>query len=91
MRGENVVEEYEAARTARVVEGGLSFSVALQIVKGGHRVQRAGWNGKGMYVRLAQVEGVLPFLALRTVQGDLIPWMVSQADVLAEDWEALSE
>lgn len=29
----------------------------------------------------------LPFLYIRTVQGDLVPWVASQADLLAQDWE----
>ena len=28
----------------------------------------------------------LPFLAMKTVDGSLIPWLASQADILAEDW-----
>ena len=27
------------------------------------------------------------YLALKTVQGNVIPWLASQADVLANDWE----
>jgi len=68
-------------------EIGLSFSTALMAAKDGFRVARAGWNGKGMHVRLHQVEGLLPFLAMYTVQGDLVPWLASQPDILAEDWE----
>jgi hypothetical protein len=84
------------AKAGRVVEGGLSFSAALQVIKGGHRAQRAGWNGKGMWVLLVPAafgreSEILPFLALRTVQGDLIPWTVSQADVLGEDWQIMAD
>lgn len=32
---------------------GMSFGLALEAVKKGLRVARAGWNGKGMYVFLA--------------------------------------
>jgi hypothetical protein len=28
----------------------LTFSQALEACKDGHRIARAGWNGKGMYV-----------------------------------------
>lgn len=31
----------------------------------------------------------LPFIAIITVQGDIIPWFASQADMLAGDWEIL--
>jgi hypothetical protein len=33
---------------------GLSFGLALEAAKKGERIARAGWNGKGMYVFLAQ-------------------------------------
>ena len=32
---------------------GMSFGLALEAMKKGKRVARAGWNGKGMYVFLA--------------------------------------
>ena len=30
----------------------MNFSEALDAVKKGSKIQRAGWNGKGMYVEL---------------------------------------
>lgn len=29
---------------------------------------------------------VLPYIAMSTVDGSLVPWLASQTDVLAEDW-----
>ena len=34
---------------------GLDFGTAIDAAKNGQRVARAGWNGKGMYVFLAEV------------------------------------
>lgn len=28
----------------------------------------------------------LPYLMMRTAQGDFVPWLASQTDILAEDW-----
>ena len=28
-----------------------------------------------------------PYLLMKTAQGDFVPWLASQSDVLAEDWE----
>jgi hypothetical protein len=67
----------------------MDFSDALRAAKTGTRIARAGWNGKGMHVRLMEVDGVLPFLAMCTVQGDMVPWLASQTDILAEDWETV--
>src|SRR4051812_290525 len=39
---------------AQNVLGHSSFSDALERLKAGHRLQRQGWNGKGMYVVLQQ-------------------------------------
>lgn len=33
----------------------------------------------------------LPYLMFRTAQGDFVPWLASQTDILAEDWETASE
>lgn len=56
----------------------------------GRRVCRQGWNGKNMYLQL-QVPDVhskmtLPYVYMRTAQGDLVPWLCSQTDLLAADW-----
>lgn len=29
------------------------------------------------------------YLAMKTVDGDVVPWVASQSDILAEDWELL--
>jgi len=68
----------------------FSFSVALGMLKDGARVTRHGWNGPGQYIRLIEPDAnskmTLPYLFIRTVQGDLVPWLASQTDLLAEDW-----
>jgi hypothetical protein len=33
----------------------------------------------------------LPYLLFRTAQGDFVPWLASQADVLADDWEIVRQ
>jgi hypothetical protein len=70
-----------------------SFGIALVDLKCGHRVTRKGWNGKGMYIELQRPEPLskmtLPYIFMKTVQGDLVPWLASQTDLLAEDWFTL--
>ena len=55
------------------------------------RVCRAGWNGKNMWIAIRKPDGnskmTKPYVYMRTAQGDLIPWLCSQADLLAIDWE----
>ena len=58
------------------------------------RVCRAGWNGKDMYLELqvpdANSKMSLPYVYMKTVQGDLVPWLCSQTDLLATDWQIVS-
>lgn len=72
----------------------MTFGDAIVMLKAGERVQRAGWNGKGMW--LYRVNGNsnfseltyehLPFIAMKTVDNKTVPWLASQTDMLAEDW-----
>ena len=68
----------------------MDFGEAIHALKGGHRVARAGWNGRGMYLELqvpdANSKMTLPYIYMQTVQGDLVPWLASQTDMLSEDW-----
>lgn len=63
---------------------------------GGLRCYRAGWNGKGMYLFLVKewtyTDGKqdnfpnLPFIAMKTADNKVVPWLASQTDILATDW-----
>lgn len=46
----------------------------------------------GNEIAISQKDGLvpyLPYIAMLTVQGDVVPWLASQTDVLAEDWEII--
>ena len=68
----------------------MNFSVALDVMKDGHRVCRSGWNGKGMWIAIQfpdeHSKMTKPYVYMFTAQGDLIPWLCSQADMMADDW-----
>ena len=68
----------------------MDFSWALKQLKGKWRVTRNGWNGKDMYIHLQTPDTnskmSLPYIYMKTVQGDLVPWLASQTDLLEEDW-----
>lgn len=55
-----------------------------------HAAYRAGWNGKGMWVALqspdANSKMSKPYTYLQAADGDLVPWVPSQTDHLADDW-----
>ena len=100
----------------------MNFSQALESLKLGSKIQREGWNGKGMYLTLVQgypvnghlnadsvdseVEGktqgkagqMLSHIVMKTAgdsqfwgagYSDYVPWLASQTDILAEDWNIL--
>ena len=78
----------------------LSFGDAVAALKEGLRVAREGWNGKGMWLTLVG-EGhydvgintagdcalLLPWIGMKTADNKFVPWLASQTDVLAEDWQ----
>ena len=74
-------------------EGLMGFSGAILELKAGERVARRGWNGKGMWLGLQKPDPhshmTLPYIYMSTVTGDLVPWLASQTDVLADDWEVV--
>lgn len=84
---------------------GMTFGIALELLKNGCKVAREGWNGKGMFLyhvpaasyapctligkECATDGGKVPYgayIAMKTAQGNVVPWLASQTDMLAEDW-----
>lgn len=76
----------------------FSFGDAIKYVKRGLKVARKGWNGKGMYLFLADGEDLTSCLStgdfkcassvcMKTAQDTIcVGWLASQADMLVEDW-----
>lgn len=73
----------------------MNFGEAIADLKAGGKVGRSGWNGKNMWLKLqipdANSKMTLPYIYMYTAQGDLVPWLASQTDMLAEDWEVVPE
>ena len=82
------------------------FAWAIRQIKQGKKMQRVGWNGKGMFVFLvpgstfqvnrAPLLGIYPegteinyhaHIDMRTADGQIVPWLASQTDILADDWQ----
>lgn len=72
----------------------MKIGEAIEAMRGGEVVARAGWNGKGMWLALQVPDEhskmTLPYVYMRTAQGELVPWLCSQTDLLASDWEIVA-
>ena len=92
------------------MDANCNFEWALTQLKQGARVQREGWNGKGMFLflvpgstfevsrppllgiySLGTVVNYHAHIDMKTAQGYVVPWLASQADLLAEDWIVLHD
>ena len=88
----------EAGNTKFKGEARQDFGTALEALREGRRVARAGWNG--MWLRLRFVAGATetapgnavhrPYIEMCDAQGFIAPWPVAQTDILAEDWGEVS-
>lgn len=75
----------------------MDFGSALMALKSGAQVYRLGWNGKGLRLELqvpdANSKMTLPYIFIsypsdaKITPGARVPWLASQTDLLAEDWE----
>ena len=68
----------------------FNFGWALDQLRAGRKVSRDNWNGPSQHLELQMPDEnskmTLPYIYIRTVQGDLVPWLASQTDMLASDW-----
>ena len=77
----------------------MNFGEALEAVKAGKCVARAGWNGKNQYIFLAEKIkfyaseaddygcAVMDSLAIKTTSDVIqVGWLASQSDMLSSDW-----
>jgi hypothetical protein len=78
---------------------GMNFGLAIEALKNGKKVARSGWNGKGMWLILVPAEDwntdienptdafPLPWIGMKTADNKFVPWLASQTDMLADDWQ----
>lgn len=79
---------------------GLSFGEAIEAMKRGNPVYRRGWHGKGIFIQIQVPDEhskmSSPYIYIDTTELESsnpdapksrVPWLASQTDMLAEDWE----
>lgn len=68
----------------------FDFGRALEYLRVGEKLTRDGWNGKGMWLALQVPDEHSkmnrPYIYMRAANGELVPWVASQSDLLAGDW-----
>jgi len=71
------------------------FGWALKQMRNKFRVTRSGWNGSGQFLFIQEPNDkskmTLPYIYITTVQRTLVPWVASQTDLLATDWQVMLE
>lgn len=77
----------------------MNFGTAIECLKKGDKVQRAGWNGKGLWLELQTPDEnskmTLPYIYINyppespNTPGAKVPWLASQTDMLTDDWRVL--
>lgn len=76
------------------------FGWALRHLRSGYKLQRSGWNGKGIFIALqtpdenSKMSSPYIFIDTTGLQSDnpdaprsRVPWLASQTDMLASDWQ----
>jgi hypothetical protein len=68
----------------------MNFGEALNFLKAGLKVSRVSWNGVGQYLSLQVPDKNSkmrkPYIYISPVDGEFVPWVASQTDILAHDW-----
>ena len=80
----------------------MTFGEALELLKDGKRISRKNWNGKKQFIELASMISYVnaqgniinaehetmgnSAIVFHGTSGVQVGWLVSQADILSEDW-----
>ena len=66
------------------------FSWALDQLKEGKILYRGRWERKDMWVKIKTPEVnetmTSPYIYMKSVDDEYVPWLPSQFDLMAEDW-----
>lgn len=73
----------------------MNIGDAIAAMRHGSKVTREGWNGPGQYLELQVPDEHSkmrkPYIYISPVDGELVPWLASQTDLLANDWMIITD
>lgn len=72
----------------------MNLGKALELLVSGGSVAREGWNGNHKLTLQTPDEHskmTQKYIYMTTEKGDVVPWVASQTDILAEDWFEVTE
>ena len=70
----------------------MDFSNALRAMKEGKKVRRHSWGGHlAMQVPDENSKMNRPYLYAVCVGGEVVPALINDLDMMAEDWELVAE
>lgn len=95
-------EKVEFEENYKMIAGGLSFGMALDIVKeNGLYLARSAWDESGEYITMiappdykiiaGEKIGLASYIAIKTKNNTLMPYVPTQSDMLTNDWKILKE
>jgi uncharacterized membrane protein len=78
----------------------MNIGTVIEMLKQGAKVSRPSWNGKWMWLLLqtpdVHSKMTHPYIYIEYPvgskaypEGCCVPWVASQTDILAEDWEVV--
>lgn len=72
--------------------GGMDIGGAIAALWDGHRVACASWTpGRYLTINTTESPGRLPHIDKHYPNGDVMPWPMSHAAILAQDWVIVAD
>lgn len=84
----NIKEEMTFYQSKR--GNGMDIGQAVYAMRNGYKVRRTGWRSSGQFLELQKPEKHSRMkkacIVLSPVDRELVQWVATQADLLADDW-----
>jgi len=73
---------------ATLIEDGMTFGQALELLKQGKKLQRKEWVTTGKYIILDTTKSII---LIDPVEDQVCLWTIQQVDIMSHTWELLSD